>query len=292
VRLTADCPLIDPQLVAAVVERHLATRADYTTNTLPRTFPKGLDVEVLSADALRVAHDEACTAAEREHVTPFVYRRPERFRLANLRHTEPLGHERWTVDTPDDLVFVRDVCDRMPADATWSWRDVLAVVGRHVVAAPGAVVLRPAYPCDADFVRDCRSDADAVRHSASGSCIGAADHARWFACRLDDPGNPLWIGTVDGEPVGTVRLDVRRGVGEVGIAVQAASRGHGYGTGILLALLDEVRGGQHVVELTARVHTGNTASQRAFATAGFERYGGDGPFDFLRRDPRMPIEEP
>src|SRR4051812_28949414 len=93
VRITADCPLTDAALIDAVVAHHRAMAADYTTNTLPRTFPKGLDVEVVNADALRSAHREATGPSEREHVMPFFYRRPERFRLANLRNDEPLGDE-------------------------------------------------------------------------------------------------------------------------------------------------------------------------------------------------------
>ena len=76
VRLTADCPLADPVLIEAVLARHLDRGADYTSNVFPRTFPRGLDCEVMTAAALRAAHAEATDPAEREHVTPFLYRRP------------------------------------------------------------------------------------------------------------------------------------------------------------------------------------------------------------------------
>ena len=112
VRLTADCPLADPVLVEAVLARHLDRGADYTSNVFPRTFPRGLDCEVMTAAALRTAHAEATDPAEREHVTPFLYRRPERFALANMRNDVPLGREGWTVDTADDLAFVRRIVDR------------------------------------------------------------------------------------------------------------------------------------------------------------------------------------
>jgi spore coat polysaccharide biosynthesis protein SpsF len=107
VRLTADCPLIDTAVVKAAVETHRRTGADYTSNTLIRTYPDGLDVEVLTADALKTAADEAQTPFEREHVTPFVYRNTSRFTLRALRSPERLGHLRWTVDTLDDLGCVR-----------------------------------------------------------------------------------------------------------------------------------------------------------------------------------------
>ena len=85
VRLTADCPLTDPLIVEAVVTKHLERGAHYTTNVLPRTFPKGLDVEVIDCGALLEASRLARDPVEREHVTPYLYRRPERYVLANLR---------------------------------------------------------------------------------------------------------------------------------------------------------------------------------------------------------------
>jgi spore coat polysaccharide biosynthesis protein SpsF len=106
-RLTADCPLTDPAIVRSAIETHRRTGADYTSNTLVRTFPDGLDVEVVSAAALRAAADEATLPEEREHVTPFVYRRNSRFTQRAIRSPERLGHLRWTVDTLEDLSQVR-----------------------------------------------------------------------------------------------------------------------------------------------------------------------------------------
>jgi spore coat polysaccharide biosynthesis protein SpsF (cytidylyltransferase family)/RimJ/RimL family protein N-acetyltransferase len=293
VRLTADCPLSDPALVGEVVEHHRATRADYTTNTLPRTFPKGLDVEVVTADALRVADAEASAPSEREHVMPFLYRHPEWFRLANLRNDEPLGDERWTVDTPEDLERVRAIVAQM-GDRTFGWRDVLTVVGRDALPKPGELALRPAYAHDAMFVLECRRDHDAVRFSVSGCAITPEEHERWFTARLHQPGNPMWVGEVDGAPVGTVRLDVHAGVAEVAIAVAPSARGRGFGRGLLVALLDHVRADQQVVDLVARIHPENLASMRAFRRVGFENVEGgascDG-FARLRRDPRLPMEK-
>lgn len=129
VRLTADCPLIDPVVVDAAIGLHRRTGADYTSNTLERTFPDGLDVEVVRADALRVAGAEAEIADEREHVTPFVYHRPGRFTLAALETGEHLGHERWTLDTADDLERLRAIVVGLDDPVHAGWHDVLAVAG-------------------------------------------------------------------------------------------------------------------------------------------------------------------
>jgi spore coat polysaccharide biosynthesis protein SpsF len=109
VRLTADCPLIDWTVIDRCIDEHVAGGADYTSNAIERTFPDGLDVEVLRAQALRVANAEARDRESREHVTPFVYSKPDRFRIRHVTQPENLAALRWTVDNADDLAFVRDV---------------------------------------------------------------------------------------------------------------------------------------------------------------------------------------
>jgi spore coat polysaccharide biosynthesis protein SpsF len=131
VRVTADCPLVDPLIVDAALARYGSTEADYCSNTLIRTFPDGLDVEVVAASALREADIEAFDPAEREHVTPFVYRRPRRYRIAQITSDDPrLGRERWTLDTDDDLERLREICAavRDPVHARWS--EILLTAGR------------------------------------------------------------------------------------------------------------------------------------------------------------------
>ncbi|MCA8974159.1 MAG: glycosyltransferase family protein [Planctomycetes bacterium] len=126
VRLTGDCPLVDPAIVDRVVAAHLESGADYTSNTLRRTFPDGLDVEVVRASVLAEAVAEATLPSEREHVTPFVYHRPERYRLCSVEHREPLGQLRWTVDTAEDLEVVTAVFAHfLPLRPDFAMDDVL-----------------------------------------------------------------------------------------------------------------------------------------------------------------------
>jgi spore coat polysaccharide biosynthesis protein SpsF len=109
VRVTADCPLTDWRVIDRVIERHLETGADYTSNTVKRTFPKGLDVEVVRASRLLEAAHEATDPYEREHVTPFFYFRPERFRIVQVTQAVDQNPLRWTVDTAADFVFAESV---------------------------------------------------------------------------------------------------------------------------------------------------------------------------------------
>ncbi len=110
VRLTADCPLADPEVIDAVVTLLMDEDLDYAANTpAHRTYPKGLDVEVMRAACLLRAAREAADPYEREHVTPYLYRHPELFAQAFTSQDADEGEVRWTVDRPDDLDFVRAV---------------------------------------------------------------------------------------------------------------------------------------------------------------------------------------
>ena len=138
VRLTADCPLTDPDLIDQVIDHHHVADADYTSNTLnTRTFPHGLDAEVIRSRCLVEAHDLATAPYEREHVTPFVYRRPDRFRLAGVTRDDPMPHLRWTVDVPGDLDFVRGVYAALyPANSRFGSDDIMALTVNSAPAPP------------------------------------------------------------------------------------------------------------------------------------------------------------
>ncbi len=129
VRITADCPLIDPGLIDDIVAVFLEGEWDYASNTIePRTFPRGLDAEVFSFEALQKAWELDKNPAWREHVTPYIYRNPEGFRLKGVVHEADLSHMRWTVDTPEDLQLVRRIYAAFDGDDHFTWKEVLALL--------------------------------------------------------------------------------------------------------------------------------------------------------------------
>lgn len=140
VRLTADCPLIDPGVIDTVVdaffgERNSGTFAsedlpwDFAANRLPppwmRTYPIGLDVEVCSFQALERAWQEAKQTHQREHVMPYLYEQEGRFRVLVVDHDPDFGSLRWTVDTPEDLELVRLVYTHFQGRDDFTWTEVL-----------------------------------------------------------------------------------------------------------------------------------------------------------------------
>jgi spore coat polysaccharide biosynthesis protein SpsF len=130
-RITADCPLIDPELVDETIRRFQNAQADYASNAIQCTYPRGLDVEVFSVAALKVAWQNAPKAYEREHVTPYLYEHPEIFRLVSVVGTADYSQYRWTLDTVEDLQLLRAIYARFKDEDTFSWRDVIALMERE-----------------------------------------------------------------------------------------------------------------------------------------------------------------
>jgi spore coat polysaccharide biosynthesis protein SpsF len=116
VRVTADCPLLSPEVSGRVVARFLEGDVDYASNTLERTWPRGLDTEVLSRATLEALDASASERYEREHVTPAAWQHPERFRLGSVRNDVDLSDLRLTVDTDDDLRLVEAILEALGRD--------------------------------------------------------------------------------------------------------------------------------------------------------------------------------
>lgn len=132
VRLTSDCPLIDPELIDQAVDRFSQAGCDYLSNMLQPTWPYGLAVEVFSREVLLTAAAQATDAREREHVTPFIYWRPQRFRIESMTRTPDLSAHRWTVDTPEDFELIRRILEALyPTNPAFRTDDVLSLLARH-----------------------------------------------------------------------------------------------------------------------------------------------------------------
>jgi len=132
VRVTSDCPMIDPDIVDRVIKTFLdIPDIDYVSNTLPpRTFPRGLDTEVMTFEALERAWTEDTDPKLREHVTPYIYRNKELFRVHACVNGTDLSDHRWTLDTPEDFAFIQMVYEHFGNDE-FSWREVLEYLEKH-----------------------------------------------------------------------------------------------------------------------------------------------------------------
>jgi spore coat polysaccharide biosynthesis protein SpsF len=135
VRLTADCPLIDPELIDNTIATFLDSFADFAANRLPppfqRTYPIGLDVEVVSMTALERAWKESTALYEREHVLPYIYERKDQFNVLTIDNDVNYGSYRWTVDTQEDLDFIQAVVKEFDCRMNFSWKEVIESLKRN-----------------------------------------------------------------------------------------------------------------------------------------------------------------
>lgn len=134
VRVTSDCPVIDPAIVDRVIGVYAESggKLDYVSNTRERTFPRGMDTEVFSMRALEEAWREARLPYEREHVTPFLYLHPERYAIGSVVSGRDLGGHRWTVDTPEDFDLIeRLVSTLYPGKPEFGLDDILPLFESH-----------------------------------------------------------------------------------------------------------------------------------------------------------------
>ncbi len=168
VRITADCPLIDPEIIDRVVRRFQRGDVDYATNAMVRTYPDGLDTEVFSFSALERAWHEATRSSEREHVTPYL--RMGKFRTANVEcdSISLYQHYRWTVDEAEDLEFIRAVYRAMRGKEHSGMRDVLELLERN----PGLEKMNSEIVSNRGYYKSLFQEAQAAaapRHSISKS---------------------------------------------------------------------------------------------------------------------------
>ncbi len=131
VRITSDCPLIEPELVDQTIQAFFEQDVHYASNVRPRSFPRGLDAEVFAMAALDRAWREAGAAYQREHVTPYFYEHPELFRLASHCGPQDYSHYRWTLDTAEDLQLIRTIYARFDNRDDFHWQDVIALMERE-----------------------------------------------------------------------------------------------------------------------------------------------------------------
>lgn len=133
VRITSDCPLLDPGVSGEIVRRFREADppVDYASNKIPQSFPRGLDTEVFTRAALERAAAQAVEPYQRAHVTIYMYEHPERFRLLSVTSDVARADWRWTLDTADDLAFLRRVYDRLGPGDGFAWTQVLELLRRE-----------------------------------------------------------------------------------------------------------------------------------------------------------------
>lgn len=128
IRITGDCPLVDPNLLDEIIEFYKKSEYDYVSNTLIPTYPDGLDIEIFSFKTLEIAFKEAKLKSEREHVTPYIYNNPKKFYLYNYKNILDQSNYRWCVDEQPDLELIRLIYSNFKPKFIFPFRDVIKFI--------------------------------------------------------------------------------------------------------------------------------------------------------------------
>ncbi len=133
VRMTADCPLIDPQIVDMVIEKAISSNADYTSNIIKRTFPDGYDVEVIKYPILKKIHSVTNDPADREHVTRYILNNLSLFNTVNVESASDLHHPEWriTLDNKHDFLLIQSIFDSFPTNKIIMHQDIIRLFERN-----------------------------------------------------------------------------------------------------------------------------------------------------------------
>ncbi|WP_374717689.1 cytidylyltransferase domain-containing protein [Neobacillus sp.] len=125
VRVTSDCPLLDPAITEQLIQSFMNGEYDYARIKLTNSFPRGLDSEVFTFKSLKQAYEKAKTEYEREHVTPYIYNNPEQFRIYSMPNLEDHSKYRLTLDTPADWELISRIYQEIYTGSIFGWREVL-----------------------------------------------------------------------------------------------------------------------------------------------------------------------
>jgi spore coat polysaccharide biosynthesis protein SpsF len=288
IRLTADCPMIDPDVIDEVVSAFSINNHDYLSNTIDRTYPDGLDIEVMSVDALRDAHKKAVAPFLREHVTPYISgRRPDLgagdFRVGQIRFVADFSHIRWTLDTEEDLQRIRSLVSKLPED--YNWLQALSIatqepdlLGNMIDGQATEVLsLRLAVASDVRLLFEWVNTPSSLKNKEKSSePIEWSAHQNWFNKRLNNPNVRIWIVEQNKQAIGQVRVEYDNNKLLIDVFIDSLFRGNDYGLTALKLLIKQCQVTYPGVPLHAIIKNENYPSLNLFRRADFQEVSSDG----------------
>ena len=288
IRLTADCPMIDPDVIDEVVSAFSINNHDYLSNTIDRTYPDGLDIEVMSIDALREAHKKAVAPFLREHVTPYISgRRPDLgagdFRVGQIRFVADFSHIRWTLDTKEDLQRIRSLVSKLPEDYRWLQALSIAtrepdLLGNMIDGQTTEILsLRLAVASDVKLLFEWVNTPSSLKNKEKSSApIEWSAHQKWFNKRLNNPNVRIWIVERNKQAIGQVRVEYDNNKLLIDIFIDSLFKGNDYGLKALKLLIKQCQVTYPGVPLHAIIKNENYPSLNLFRRADFQEVGSDG----------------
>lgn len=293
VRITSDCPLIDPKVIDEVIRFYKQNSYDIVTNApgdeSERTYPRGLDVEVFSFRSLEEANFNATEEYQREHVTPYIYE--HKFKVFKYKNKLDYSSYRWTLDTWEDFELISKIYEAMYNEQQMFYmRDVLEYIDKNpeVVNINKAIVqksirgisLKKAVKDDCDLFYKWANEDETRKNSFSSEKIELEDHIRWFYEKLEDSNTEIYVVIKAEKYVGQVRLEKKNDVSYISYSIDKQYRRNGIGTEVLRIIKSLSKENK----LIGKVKKTNTASIKAFRKAGYEEVDRVKYLEFIFKD--------
>jgi len=294
VRITSDCPLIDPQVVDLVIEKHLNSGADYTSNVLQRTFPRGLDVEVFNFKVLEKTQKEARKNYQREHVTPYICENPKIFKLQNIKAKGKLRRPelRLTVDTKEDLKLIREIYRHLyKLRKIFYTEEIIDLFNNHqelikinekvrqknwaneiMRSSNISIRIRKANFSDVEFLWYLRNQPDVYRYFKKPKRVSWEEHIKWIVpIILRMHKKNIFIIENDSLPIGQIRFDYdKEKRAQMSISLLKEFRGKGIATQSFKKAIKILKKEKKIRTFFAEVHKDNTFSQKFFENLNFK----------------------
>jgi spore coat polysaccharide biosynthesis protein SpsF len=277
VRVTSDCPLIDSEVSENIIQYYLNNieKYDYVSNTLQRTYPRGLDTEVFSFQALEKAFNEASSVRDREHVTPYIWDNDKIFKIFQYENEEDYSHFRWTLDTTEDYKLISTIYNYFENKEYFTMNDIVKFLKENPSIEEinkdieqkkidDNLFLINADQGHCDLIYEWANDDGVRENSFSSEKILYEDHLRWYTKILSDPNIKMYLLADSNKNIGVIRLESKEDENVISYSIAKDSRGKGYGYKILLKMEEELIKSHKKLKLIAYVKKQNIASLKIF----------------------------
>lgn len=277
VRITSDCPLLDSEVTESVIQCYLENSGeyDYVSNTIDRSYPRGLDTEVFNLCALEKAFNEATSQRDREHVTPYIWDNDNIFKNYQYKNETDYSDFRWTLDTEEDLKLISIIYEQFKDKDYFDMNDIVKFLDKNPEVKEinkgieqkkidDSLFLIPANESHCDLIYEWVNDDEVRKNSFNNNKIPYKEHVNWYLNKLKNPDCFIYLLANSNKNIGIVRVEKKENENVVSYSIEKQFRGKGYGHKILEKLQDELMKEKRNIVLTAYVKKENSYSIKIF----------------------------
>lgn len=283
VRVTSDCPLIDSCVSENIIKYFIENKDkyDYVSNTIDRTYPRGLDTEVFSFYALEKAFKEATSERDREHVTPYIWDNTKIYSIFQYKNEKDFSDLRWTLDTEEDYKLISLIYEYFNNKECFNMNDIVKFleenpdikeINKDIEQKKIDVdlFLIPANESHCDLIYEWTNDDEVRKNSFNINKIPYDEHVNWYSKKLKDIECNIYLLANSNKNIGVVRNEKKGNENVISYSIDKDYRGKGYGYKILSKFEEELIKSNKDIVLTAYVKKENISSIKIFQKLSYE----------------------